>query len=100
MQLEKEFANQKGIKLAMVKVTGQGCYKRLVCESGVHKVIRVPATESKGRLHSSTIQIVVLPEVPFDFNLDERELKFDYTTSTGPGGQHVNKTQSACRITH
>lgn len=93
--LERNF-----LKFGQAKVSGQGCYKRLVCESGVHKVIRVPETENKGRLHSSTMSIAVLPEVPFDFTLDEKELKITYTTSQGPGGQSVNKTDSACRISH
>lgn len=71
-----------------------------MCESGVHKVIRVPETENKGRLHSSTMSMAVLPDVPFDFKLNEKDLKFEYMRSQGPGGQHVNRTESACRATH
>ena len=87
----------KSIKL---RVTGKGAYKRIKCESGVHKVIRIPKTEGKGRLHSSTMSLVVLPEVPFDFKINEKDLRFDYMRSQGPGGQHVNKIESACRATH
>lgn len=87
----------KSIKL---KVFGKGAYKKIKCESGVHKVIRIPKTETKGRLHSSTMSLVVLPEVPFDFKINEKDLRFDYMRSQGPGGQHVNKIESACRATH
>ena len=87
-------------KVPKIKVSGSSAYNYLKHESGVHKVIRVPETETKGRLHSSTITILILPDVPFNFNLDEKELKIEYTRSQGPGGQHVNKTESACRITH
>jgi peptide chain release factor 1 len=89
-----------GMKLGVAKVTGNGAFPKLKCESGVHKVIRVPETEAKGRLHSSTISICVLPEIPFDFAINEKDLKITFTTSQGPGGQHVNKTESACRVTH
>jgi peptide chain release factor 1 len=66
----------------------------------VHKVIRVPETEAKGRLHSSTASMVVMPAVPFDFSFNEKDLKYAFTRSSGPGGQAVNKTDSACRVTH
>jgi peptide chain release factor 1 len=87
-------------KIIKFIVNGEGAYKRLKCEGGVHKVIRIPKTEVKGRLHSSTMIMVVLPEVPFDFTIEEKDIKFDYMRSQGPGGQHVNKTESACRATH
>ena len=87
-------------KTLSLKVSSNMAYKELKCEAGVHKVIRVPATETKGRLHSSTISIVVLPDVPFEFNLNEKELKLEYCRAQGPGGQHVNRTESACRVTH
>lgn len=95
-----------------MKVSGDEVYKKMKCESGVHKyydkflkitflrVIRVPETEKSGRLHSSTIAVVVLPEIPLDFRIDEKDLKYEYMRSSGPGGQHVNKTESACRVTH
>ena len=66
----------------------------------MHKVIRVPETESKGRLHSSTISLVVMPSVPFDFSINDKDIRYEYTKSSGPGGQSVNKTESACRATH
>lgn len=94
----KEVASSS--KTISFKVNGNIAYKEIKCESGVHKVIRVPETETKGRLHSSTISLVVLPDVPFEFNLNEKELKLEYCRSQGPGGQHVNKTESACRVTH
>jgi peptide chain release factor 1 len=72
----------------------------LKCEAGVHKVIRVPETESKGRLHSSTISMVVMPVVPFTFEVDPKDIKYQFTRSSGPGGQAVNKIESACRATH
>lgn len=89
-----------GGKVVSFKAKGEGVYKLMIHESGVHKVIRVPETERQGRLHSSTISLVVLPDVPFEFKLNEKELRYDYMRAQGPGGQHVNKTESACRITH
>ena len=82
------------------KAHGNGVYSFIKSESGVHKVIRVPATEAKGRLHSSTISLVVLPSVPFEFVLNDKEVRYEYCRAQGPGGQHVNKTESACRATH
>lgn len=76
----------KGCKLGILSVMGEGVYKRMKAESGVHKVIRVPETEKAGRLHSSTISVVVLPVIPLDFNLDEKELKFEYMRAQGAGG--------------
>lgn len=72
----------------------------LKCESGVHKVIRVPETEAKGRLHSSTISMIVMPVVPFSFEVDPKDIKYQFTRSSGPGGQGVNKIESACRAIH
>lgn len=65
-----------------------------------HRVIRVPETESKGRLHSSTVTVAVLPNIKQEFHMDERELRIDFMRAQGAGGQHVNKTDSACRVTH
>jgi len=96
----KDAGNSNGCKFGHLKVTGHNVYKYLKCESGVHKVIRVPETEKSGRIHSSTISVAVLPEIPFDFKLDEKDLRVEFMRSSGPGGQHVNKTESACRITH
>jgi peptide chain release factor 1 len=70
------------------------------CESGVHKVIRVPETEARGRLHSSTMSVVVMPTVPFDYVVNEKDIRYDYMRAQGAGGQHVNKTESACRAVH
>lgn len=93
-------SNTSGCKLGIMKATGSDIYKRMKCESGVHKVIRIPETEKQGRLHSSTISIVVLPDIEIKLEIKDSELRFDYMRSSGPGGQHVNKTESACRVTH
>ena len=90
-----------GIKEATFSVMGSGAYSKLKFESGVHRVQRVPATESQGRIHTSTITVAVLPEVDdIEVNIDEKDLKIDTYRSGGAGGQHVNKTESAIRITH
>ena len=89
-----------GYRSLNLKVQGEDVYKYLKCESGVHKVIRVPETETKGRIHSSTISFVVMPSVPFDFAVNDRDIRYEYTKSSGPGGQSVNKTESACRAIH
>jgi peptide chain release factor 1 len=99
-QVIEDNVAQSTSKVLRFKLKGERVFSTMICECGVHKVIRVPETESKGRLHSSTISIVVLPDVPFEFKLNERELRIDYMRAQGPGGQHVNKTDSACRITH
>ncbi len=90
----------KGCKVCIMKISGHEVYKKLKCEAGVHKVIRVPDTERYGRLHSSTAMVIILPEIPMDFRIDEKDLRYEYMRSSGPGGQHVNKTESACRVTH
>ncbi|EGR28683.1 peptide chain release factor 1, putative, partial [Ichthyophthirius multifiliis] len=97
---QTDMSINKGCKLGILKIEGEEIYKRLLNESGVHKVIRIPETESKGRLHSSTVSVVVMPIAPFDFKVDEKQLKFEYMRSQGAGGQHVNKVESACRVTH
>lgn len=83
-----------------MRVQGEGAHKIMKTEAGVHKVIRVPETEAKGRLHSSTISMVVMPVVPFTFQVDPKDIKYQFTRSSGPGGQAVNKIESACRATH
>ena len=91
-----------GIKEAIVSIHGDGAYSRLKFEGGVHRVQRIPATESSGRIHTSTATVVVLPEVDeveIAIN-EERELRIDVKRSSGPGGQSVNTTDSAVRITH
>src|SRR5439155_4019618 len=91
----------KGIKEAVIEVRGRGAYGWLKFESGVHRVQRVPVTESSGRIHTSTATVAVLPEVEdVDVELKESDLKIDVYRSSGAGGQHVNKTSSAIRMTH
>lgn len=91
-----------GIKEAIFMVKGHGAYSKLKYESGVHRVQRVPQTESSGRIHTSTATVAVLPEAgKIDVEIDEAtELRIDYYRSSGAGGQHVNTTDSAVRITH
>lgn len=90
-----------GVKEASFLIKGNGAYKRLKFESGVHRVQRVPETESSGRIHTSTATVAVLPEQEdVDIEIEEKDLKVDTYRSSGAGGQHVNKTESAIRITH
>ena len=90
-----------GIKEISFMIEGEGAYSRLKFESGVHRVQRVPETESGGRVHTSTATVAVLPEVDeVDFYIDPKDLKIDTFRSSGAGGQKVNKTSSAIRVTH
>lgn len=90
-----------GLKEAVVGITGKGAYGELKFESGVHRVQRVPATESSGRLHTSAATVAVLPEaVDVDIQINDADIKIDTYRASGAGGQHVNKTESAIRITH
>ena len=90
-----------GIKEISFVVEGEGAYSRLKFEAGGHRVQRVPVTESGGRIHTSVATVAVLPEIEdVDFKLDMNDLKIDTYRSSGAGGQHVNKTESAIRITH
>jgi peptide chain release factor 1 len=90
-----------GYKEASAEITGEGVFARFKFESGVHRVQRVPKTEASGRIHTSTITVAVLPEAEeVDVQLDERDLKIETMRSGGAGGQHVNKTESAVRMTH
>jgi peptide chain release factor 1 len=91
-----------GVKEAIVEISGEGAFSRLKYESGTHRVQRIPATESSGRIHTSTATVVVLPEVePAEIAIDEeRDLRIEVKRSSGPGGQSVNTTDSAVRITH
>jgi peptide chain release factor 1 len=91
----------KGIKEAVAEVRGRGAFGWLRWESGVHRVQRVPVTESAGRIHTSTATVAVLPEAEdVDVTVNEADLKIDVYRSSGAGGQHVNKTSSAIRMTH
>ena len=90
-----------GIKEAVAEITGRNVFARLKYESGVHRVQRVPATESQGRIHTSTVTVAVLPEAEeVDVDINEGDLRIDVYRASGAGGQHVNKTESAVRITH
>ena len=90
-----------GIKEISFLVEGEGAWSRLKFEAGGHRVQRVPVTESGGRIHTSAATVAVLPEVEdVDFKLDPNDLRIDTYRSSGAGGQHVNKTESAIRITH
>jgi peptide chain release factor 1 len=90
-----------GIKEAIASIEGRGVYSRLKYESGVHRVQRVPTTEASGRIHTSTATVAVLPEAEeVDIQINEKELRVDTFCSSGPGGQSVNTTYSAVRLTH
>jgi peptide chain release factor 1 len=90
-----------GYKEASASITGRGVFARLKFESGVHRVQRVPATESSGRIHTSAATVAVLPEAEeVDIQIEEKDLRIDVFRSSGPGGQSVNTTDSAVRITH
>jgi peptide chain release factor 1 len=90
-----------GIKEAVLAVEGEGAYAKLKFESGVHRVQRVPVTEASGRIHTSAATVAVLPEPEdVDIDINEKDLRIDVYRASGAGGQHVNKTESAVRITH
>ena len=90
-----------GLKEVIASISGERVYSRLKYESGVHRVQRVPATESQGRIHTSAVTVAVLPEAEeLDVHISPEELRFDVFRSSGPGGQSVNTTDSAVRITH
>ena len=91
----------KGFKEISMQITGAGIYGSLKFESGVHRVQRVPETESQGRVHTSAITVAVLPEAEeVDFKLDMNDVRKDTFRASGAGGQHINKTESAIRLTH
>ncbi len=93
--------NAGGVKEASLTISGENVYSSLKYESGVHRVQRVPATEAQGRIHTSTVTVAVLPEAEeVDVKLDERDVDMDVFRSTGAGGQCVNTTDSAVRLTH
>lgn len=90
-----------GIKEIILSVSGKGAYRHLQHESGVHRVQRVPKTEAIGRIHTSTVTVAVIPEAEeIDIQIDQKDLRIDTYCSSGPGGQGVNTTYSAVRITH
>lgn len=90
-----------GFKEVVFVIEGDGAYSKLKFESGVHRVQRVPTTESSGRIHTSTVTVAVLPEAEdVDIDVNQNDLRIDTYCASGAGGQHVNKTESAVRITH
>lgn len=100
-EVNMNYTELGGAKELVFMITGKGVYGKLKYESGVHRVQRVPETESQGRVHTSTVTVAVLPEAQdVEINLNENDIKVDTYRSGGAGGQHVNKTESAIRITH
>lgn len=100
-EIDMNYNDLGGVKEVVFMISGNGAYSKLKFESGVHRVQRVPATESQGRVHTSTVTVAVLPEVEdVEIDINEKDLKVDTYRSSGAGGQHVNKTESAIRITH
>jgi peptide chain release factor 1 len=90
-----------GLKEGIAEITGKSVFSKLKFESGVHRVQRVPSTETQGRIHTSTVTVAVLPEAEeVDVEVNESDLRIDVYRASGAGGQHVNKTESAVRITH
>ena len=100
-EIDSNFTELGGVKEVVFSVVGKGVYSKLKYESGVHRVQRVPETETQGRIHSSTVTVAVLPEAEdVEVEIDEKDLKIDTYRSSGAGGQHVNKTESCIRMTH
>lgn len=100
-EVNMNYTELGGAKELVFMITGKGVYGKLRYESGVHRVQRVPETESQGRVHTSTVTVAVLPEAQdVEINLNENDIKIDTYRSGGAGGQHVNKTESAIRMTH
>jgi len=102
VEILDENAGENGvIKEVNFMVTGKGAFAKFKYESGVHRVQRIPVTESSGRIHTSTATVAVLPEAKnIQIDINEKDLQIDYYRAGGAGGQHVNKTESAIRITH
>lgn len=100
-EIDSNFTELGGVKEVVFSVVGKGAYSKLKYESGVHRVQRVPETETQGRIHTSTVTVAVLPEAEdVEVEIDEKDLKIDTYRSSGAGGQHVNKTESCIRMTH
>jgi peptide chain release factor 1 len=90
-----------GLKEIIASIEGQGAYSRLTVEGGVHRVQRVPETEGSGRIHTSAVTVAILPEADeVDVHIEDKDLRIDVFRSSGPGGQSVNTTDSAVRVTH
>ena len=100
-EIDSNITEIGGVKELVFSVSGKGVYSKMKYESGVHRVQRVPETESQGRVHTSTVTVAVLPEVEdIEINIDEKDLRVDTLRSSGAGGQHINKTESCIRLTH
>ncbi len=100
-EIDSNFTELGGVKEVTFSIIGKGAYSKLKYESGVHRVQRVPETESQGRIQTSTATVAVLPEAEdVEVKIDEKDLKVDTYRSSGAGGQHVNKTESCIRMTH
>ncbi len=100
-EIENNSTELGGVKEVVFSIFGKSAYAKLKYESGVHRVQRVPETESQGRVHTSTATVAVLPEVEdIEVNIDEKDLRVDTLRSSGAGGQHINKTESCIRLTH
>ena len=99
--LDKSFGNAGGFKEVTLMISGSDVYSKLKYENGAHRVQRVPQTESQGRIHTSTATVVVMPEAEdVEVDIDENDIRVDIYLASGAGGQHVNKTASAVRLTH
>ena len=99
--MNENYTEKGGVKEAVLSLQGKGAYSRMKFESGVHRVQRVPETESQGRIHTSAATVAVLPEAEdVEVEINPNDLQIDTYRSGGAGGQHVNKTESAIRITH
>jgi len=99
--LEYNESELGGLKEGIAEITGKSVFSKFKFESGVHRVQRVPATETQGRIHTSTVTVAVLPQAEeVDVDINESDLRIDVYRASGAGGQHVNKTESAVRITH
>jgi len=99
--MSRHYTGVGGFKEIIAMIEGKGVYSRLKFESGVHRVQRVPTTESQGRIHTSTVTVAILPEAEeVEVQIDPNDLRIDIFRSSGPGGQSVNTTDSAVRITH
>ncbi len=100
-EIENNSTELGGIKEVIFSITGKSAYAKLKFESGVHRVQRVPETESQGRVHTSTATVAVLPEATdVEVHIDEKDLRIDTLRASGAGGQHINKTESCIRLTH
>ena len=100
-EIENNSTELGGVKEVVFSIVGKSAFGKLKFESGVHRVQRVPETESQGRVHTSTATVAVLPEATdVEINIDEKDLRVDTLRSSGAGGQHINKTESCIRLTH